>query len=229
MKAEVRSALPPDEEKRTKIALFRYSLIAPLLDRDLERGDIIAHCKAFATCSQQMPYSTREKLHPDTIWRYLASYRKGGFEALKPQERADAGKARRIPEEVIQKAIALREQAPARSATTIIAILRRDPEVPADLHLAPRTLREILHKRGKSRQALSGQSKAFRRFERSEARPEGTRSGRAICSWVPISPITNAPASTGAPPSSVSSTTIPASSPMANSSSRSRCRGWKGC
>lgn len=169
MKAEVRSALPPDEEKRTKIALFRYSLIAPLLGRHLEKGEIVAHCKDCASRSQQMPYSNREKLHPDTIWRYLASYRKGGFEALKPQERADAGKARRIPEEVIQKAIALREQAPARSASTIIAILQRDPEVPAGLHLAPRTLREILHKRGKSRQALSGQSKAFRRFERSEA------------------------------------------------------------
>ena len=169
MKGERNGGLPPEEERRTEIALFRYSLIVPLLNRPLEKGEIIAHCNAYASRTHQIPYSERNTIHPDTIWRYLTLYRKGGFEALKPQMRGDAGKARRIPEAVIQKAIALREEVPARSATTIIAILRRDSEIPSDLRLAPRTLREILLKRGKSREALLGQSKAFRRFEREHA------------------------------------------------------------
>jgi putative transposase len=169
LKTETRSSLPPEEERRTKIALFRYGLIAPLLGRPLEKGEIVAHCNDYASRTHQIPYSERHTIHPDTIWRYLTLYRKGGFEALKPQLRDDAGKARCIPEAVIQKAIALREEVPTRSVATIIAILQRDPEFPADLHLAPRTLRENLHKRGKSRQALLGQSKAFKRFEREHA------------------------------------------------------------
>jgi putative transposase len=169
LKSEQRGPLPPEEEKRTQIALFRYGLIAPLLHRPLERGEITAHLKACAAKTHQIPYSKRTTVDADTIGEYLTLYRKGGFEALKPQPRNDAGKPRRVPEEIVQKAIALREDVPSRSASTIIEILRRDPQVPSDLRLNPRTLRGILFKRGKSREALVGQSKAFKRFEREHA------------------------------------------------------------
>lgn len=69
----------------------------------------------------------------------------------------------------MQKAVALREEVPSRSANTIIDILRRDPEVPSELRLVARTLRGILHKRGKSRESVTSQTKAFRRFEREQA------------------------------------------------------------
>jgi len=169
MKAEQSGPLPPEEEKRTKIALFRYSLIAPLLHRPLERGEINAHLAACAAKTYQIPFSKRITINPETVWRYLASYRQGGFEALKPQVRADADKPRRIPEYALQKAIALREELPSRSARTIVEILRRDPDIPADLKLVPHTLSLILNKRGKSRESLVGQSKAFKRFEREHA------------------------------------------------------------
>jgi transposase InsO family protein len=166
---EQRGPLPPEEEKRTEIALFRYALIVSLLHRPLERGEIIAHLEAVAARAHRIPYSKRSTISPDTVWRYLARYRRGGFEALKPHPREDAGTARRIPEEVIEKAIALREELPSRSTVTIIAILRRDPAVPADLPLKPRTLRGILRGRGKTRAQLIGQSNACRRFEREAA------------------------------------------------------------
>jgi putative transposase len=169
MKAEQHGPLPPEEEKRTQIALFRYGLIAPLLHHPLERGEINAHIKACAAQPHQIPYSKRTTVNAETIWRYYARYRKGGFEALKPQVRSDADKPRRIPEYVIQKAIALREEVPSRSAKTIVEILRRDPDIPTDLKLVPHTLSLILNKRGKSRESLAGQSKAFKRFEREHA------------------------------------------------------------
>ena len=160
---------PSEEERRTQIALFRYGLIVALLHRPLERGEIMAHLRAVATQTYQIPYSTRTTVDEETIWRYLARYRKGGFEALKPQPRADRGQARRIPEDVIQKAVALREQIPSRSAATIIQILQRDPAFPPDLTIAPRTLRGLLYQKGKTRQKLVGETKAFRRFERDHA------------------------------------------------------------
>ncbi len=166
MEAVKSQGLPPEEERRTQIALFRYTLIAPLLGRPLERGEIGAHLKAVAAQTHRIPYSTRQSLDEETIWRYYARYKRGGFESLKPQPRADAGKPRRIPEEVVQRAIALRQAVPTRSANTIIQILKRDPTYPADLTVAVRTLQGILQARGITREKLVGQAKAFRRFER---------------------------------------------------------------
>ncbi|MGQ9677544.1 MAG: hypothetical protein ACUVX1_17925 [Chloroflexota bacterium] len=169
MKPKQCGPLPPEEEKRTEIALFRYGLIAPLLHHPLQRGEIIAHLKACAAKTHDIPHSKRTSIAADTIWRYLVRYRRGGFEALKPHCRADADKPRRIPEHVIQKAIALREEVPSRSAKMIVDILRRDPDVPPDLRLVPHTLSCILNKRGKSRERLAQEGKGFRRFEREQA------------------------------------------------------------
>jgi putative transposase len=155
-----------EEERRTQIALFRYGLIAALLHHPLERGEIGAHLKLIAAQTHRIPYSTRTTVDAETLWRYLDRYRKGGFEALKPVARADAGHARRIPEALIQQAIALREEVPSRSAETLITILRRNPAYPADLVIAPRTLRDILRRRGKTRADLRGPAPGFRRFER---------------------------------------------------------------
>ena len=166
-RSEPRSqGLPPEEERRVQIALFRYALIAALLNRPLERGELTAHLKALAAQTHRIPFSKRTTLDDETIWRYLAAYRKGGFEALKPRARSDRGKSRRIPEQVIQKAIALRQELPTRSANTIIQILKRESDHPPDLRLAARTLQGILHERGITREKLKGQSKAYRRFER---------------------------------------------------------------
>ncbi len=169
MASQQRGPLPPEEERRTQIALFRYGLIAPLLHRPLARGEIAAHLQAVAGQTHQIPHSKRSTVNADTVWHYLALFRQGGFEALKPHQRDDAGKPRRIPELVVQKAVALREEVPARSTATIIAILRRDPAVPADLPLKERTLRDLLRQRGKARAQLIGEGKAFRRFEREAA------------------------------------------------------------
>lgn len=155
-----------EEERRTQIALFRYGLIAPLLHRSLERGEIGAHLAQIAAQTHLIPFSTRTHVDEETAWRYLARYRKGGFEALKPQPRADVGVARRIPPDLVAKAIALREEVPTRSASAIIQILRRDPAFPPGLVIAARTLRDLLYRKGKTREKLVGETKAFRRFER---------------------------------------------------------------
>jgi putative transposase len=169
MRSSKTPSLPPEEERRTQIALFRYGLIAALLHHPLERGEIGAHLAAIAAQPHQIPFSTRTTVDAETVWRYLAWYRKGGFEALKPKPRADGGQSRRIPAAWVEQAVALREEVPTRSAATIIQILRRDPAFPPDLTIAPRTLRDLLFRRGKTRAKLLGDAKAFRRFEREHA------------------------------------------------------------
>ena len=169
MRSSRSSSEPAEEERRTLIALFRYGLIAALLNRPLERGEINAHCRAIAQETHPIPFSTRTHVDEETAWRYLQAYRRGGFEALKPKSREDRGQSRRIPPDLLAQAVALREEVPSRSAATIIQILRRDPAFPADLTIAPRTLRGLLYQKGKTREKLTGETKAFRRFEREHA------------------------------------------------------------
>jgi putative transposase len=163
------SGLPREEERRTEIGLFRYGLIAPLLHRSLEPGEMTAYLRTCAAHSHHIPYSRRQTLHQDTIWRYLARFREGGFEALLPKPRADSGCSRKLPETIIRKALALREELPSRSAQTIVEILRRDPEVPGELSLVPHTLSEILRRRGKPRQTKALEVGHGRRFQREHA------------------------------------------------------------
>ncbi|WP_207545175.1 helix-turn-helix domain-containing protein [Desulfoscipio geothermicus] len=53
-----------------------------------------------------------------TLERYLSLYRKGGWDALKPQPRKSKGNFK-IPAAVLQKAIELRRQRPERSVEQI--------------------------------------------------------------------------------------------------------------
>ena len=63
--------LPSEEERRTQVALFRYALIAALLNHPLERGELTAHLKMLAAQTHRIPYSKRTTLDDETIWRYL--------------------------------------------------------------------------------------------------------------------------------------------------------------
>ena len=128
---------PSEEERRTQIALFRYGLIAALLNRPLGTGRDRRPLPGHRHPNSPDSLSTRTHVDEETAWRYLQAYRRGGFEALKPKPRSDGGQSRRIPPEILAKAIALREEVPSRSAATIIQILRRDPAFPADLTIAP--------------------------------------------------------------------------------------------
>lgn len=156
---------PEDAETRlTQIALFRYVLIAPLLRPELQRGDIAAHLHGIASRHHQIPGSARTTVSFPTLWRWLLAYRKQGFDGLRPQSRRDDGTPRRIPQEVIERAISLRRQLPSRSAATIIQILARDPELP--VRVKESTLRHILADRGYGQGQGGVVPQPVKRFER---------------------------------------------------------------
>src|SRR5690606_31499595 len=58
-----------------------------------------------------------------TLERYLSLYRKGGFEALFPMERDDRNRPRALPPAIIERAIQLRREQPARTVEQIIMML----------------------------------------------------------------------------------------------------------
>ncbi len=91
-------------------ALRRYRIIAPLLDESLsesEKRDI-----RWLTCS-------RESISGRTLRRYVADFKRGGFDALLPRERKDKGSLRAISAEALELAAELRRELPGRSAERI--------------------------------------------------------------------------------------------------------------
>src|SRR5690606_6613693 len=71
----------------------------------------------------ETPSGQRRKISLRTLERYLKAYREGSWEALLPSVRADKLTTREIPEDVLAKAIALKQEQPGRSVRQIIAIL----------------------------------------------------------------------------------------------------------
>jgi Mu transposase, C-terminal./Integrase core domain. len=154
-----------ENQQRQAIANFRYGLIAPLVSRKLEPGEQMALMRDIASHVYDTPDGGQKRISLRTLERYVQAYRTGGWEALVPSVRSDKLTAREIPDDVLQKAMALKEEQPGRSVRQIIAILELARYVEAG-QLKESTLSKQLRRRGMTRKALTktGWSE-FRRFE----------------------------------------------------------------
>ncbi|MBI5935986.1 MAG: DDE-type integrase/transposase/recombinase [Chloroflexi bacterium] len=157
---------PDSADLPTEVALFRYGLIAQLIHTPPDKGHQEALLRDIAARTYRIPGSKRTRVSLSTLRRYLKTYQAKGFEALRPASRADVGIPRAFPSEILEKAIALREEQPARTTQTVVDILQRDPTVllphPPNVH----TLTTHLRQRGKTRRLLGVTAKVYRRFER---------------------------------------------------------------
>jgi putative transposase len=163
---------PPTQalnERNTEIALFRYGLIAPLLFDPLAAGELEKALRQIASKRYAIPYSTRTQVGVSTLRRYLKLYNQGGFEALRPKGRSDKGHPRAFSTLVVEKAVALREEQPARTTTTLVDILKRDPEFTPEQIPNTHTLASHLRTQGKTRRLLAQKPRTYRRFEREHA------------------------------------------------------------
>ena len=154
------------EDLATEIALFRYGLIAALVHTPPDTGHQEALLREIATRAYRIPGSKRTHVSVTTLRRYLQTYRDHGFEALRPAPRTDAGAPRAFPPEVLQKAIALRQEQPARTTQTLVDILQRDPSFNLPHVINVHTLTTHLRQRGQTRRLLDQPAKTYRRFER---------------------------------------------------------------
>lgn len=147
-------------DRDTLVALARWAVICEAVDEQLtpaERGRLVSElaCRVHRDADGvQMRVTTR------TIYRWLAVWRAGGFEALKPARRRDAG-IPRTDAQIIELAVALRREAPARSAAHIAEIIART----RDVEVSARTLQRIFADRGLDRVRLEGRHRAYGRFE----------------------------------------------------------------
>lgn len=75
------------------------------------------------------------QLSPRTIEAWYYAYRRGGFQALFPQDRADRGHSRAISAEIAEQILRVKRERPHRSIRRIIRMLERAQIVaPGTLH-----------------------------------------------------------------------------------------------
>lgn len=166
------------------VALFRYGLIAQLIHDPPPAGRQEALLREIAAKTYPIPLSSRTHVSVSTLRRYLQAYQTGGFEALGPAPRVDAGKPRAFSEEILARAIALREEQPARTTQTLVDILTRDATLALPQPLNVHTLTTHLRRRGKTRVLVARSDQAYRRFER-EAVGELWQGDALAGPWLP--------------------------------------------
>lgn len=155
------------DDRRTEIALVRYTLILPIV-REPSRRQRHQMRQNIAATLHDFPPGVRRGVSVTTLYRWEKAYQRGGFEALKPQPRHDKP-SRAISPETLDRAEALKREQPFRSARAIIDILQLDRSHPIpETELSERTLRRQLTKRGATTARLTTEQrpKPYRRFER---------------------------------------------------------------
>jgi putative transposase len=112
-------------EDKEAIALWRLGVLGPLASARLEHGDRRRYLEEAATRLQQRPDGWPVQVSARTIEAWYYAYRRGGFAALFPQDRADRGQSRAIPAEIAELIVRLKRERPRRSIRRIIRMLER--------------------------------------------------------------------------------------------------------
>jgi putative transposase len=90
-----------------EIALFRYGLIAPLLNEQVDRAEYLA---AVSAKKHDVPCYGEKTYAAKTILEWLLFYRRKGFDGLKPGTRSDRGQSRTLSQDQQEHVLALRRQ-----------------------------------------------------------------------------------------------------------------------
>lgn len=116
-----------DKEMAERVALFRFGVIAPLVDRHLSRGERERILEGIVGSSWQIPGSTRTAVGRATVEKWLSRYLRSGanIESLKPQSRSDKGSARSIDSETEAALVALKQEFPNYSLVALLQVARQ--------------------------------------------------------------------------------------------------------
>jgi transposase InsO family protein len=144
-----------DDEAAIQMALFRYGVLAPLLEReDLEHGETTKLVREIAGQTHYLPGRGPLRVHERTVYTWLRHYRRGGIEALRPRRRRDRGIRRALDTPVLERAIQLRKETPGRQTRTLLDILRLEGWLRTRPTPHRATLDRHLARRGVSRRQL---------------------------------------------------------------------------
>jgi transposase InsO family protein len=152
-----------DDDARQKIALWRLSVLGPLISARLEHGDRRAYFREAAARLHEHPDGRLLRVSPRTVESWYLAHRRGGFRALFPDERSDRGTSRAIQPDVAEIILKAKREKPRRSLKRIIRALERAHVVPPG-ELSKSSVHRLLSAQGISARPLRGPAAERRSF-----------------------------------------------------------------
>jgi putative transposase len=133
-----------EQDTKEAIALFKFGLIAPMLNGQVVENDYLAK---LAGEKHSVPGLGIREYTPKTFKRWMLDYRKEGFEGLKPKSRKDRGLPRSLTREEEEHLIALRGEQRGSPVTVFYDYLVAQGEIlPADVSYS--TIFRLLKRNG---------------------------------------------------------------------------------
>lgn len=106
-------------------ALWRFSLIAPLLHR-VPGVSLTEMARQLSAEVKHGPDGEPVLVSPETLLRWLRRYRQGGLDALENQTRSDCGRPRALDEATVNRLLELAAEQPAWTVKAIHRHLQRE-------------------------------------------------------------------------------------------------------
>lgn len=137
-----------EPDLRQRVALFRYGLVSQVLPLAAQSEARRERLSSLTTQDHVIPGTHRLRVAPGTLREWIRAYEAGGFDALVPKARGDAGQSRRIEPELAERLMARKEANPALSIRLLIEELRRDGTLAPDCLLPVSTVHRLFQKNG---------------------------------------------------------------------------------
>lgn len=145
------------------MALFRFALIAPVIQDTFPDASVAAYCRRVAEKPFVRPDGTTFHYKAGTLERWVTNYRSGGMEGLVPSVRSDKGIARSLSDEAIAEIYKIKEKFPRLNAVQIRVRLIQDGLIPATV--SERAVQRFLKRSGLRNPVASGALKDRKAFE----------------------------------------------------------------
>jgi len=155
-----------DEEKKKRIAEFRFGVIADLIGhRKLSWGERGRLLEEKASQHWEIPFSNRTRISSAAILDWIRRYEHSGrkLSSLYPAQRSDKGSFRSLDSETVQTLINLKKEHKRASVPVIIRQAKVRKLLPADFKVTSATLYRLFREKGLMDKELSVEDR--RRFE----------------------------------------------------------------
>jgi putative transposase len=113
-----------EEERREAWALFRYNVIAPLLEPGLDGAEKAAKRKEILAAVHITPDGKRWTISERTLRQWLSRHRTSQLKGLENQRHENLGLMKALDEQVLEEAKGLRERMRTRSVPDILLHLK---------------------------------------------------------------------------------------------------------
>ncbi len=167
------------ERHADDLALARYSVISPLISRQLTPPEHNLARIEILQAVHLFPDDRTRRVSRRALDRWCQWYKDGhlnddgeivtdpGIDALKPLPRDDRGKPRKLAPALVDRAIELRKEVASRTTSALIEILKTEALTNGqeEPEICEATLAYNLRQKKATKKDLKRQGKAFRRYE----------------------------------------------------------------